>query len=234
MRFGAKPLLGAFAAAFALHASAADPAPGPNGTVPANPVQTGATCSPWTSEYALSARLRLQDTPFGAGDGTYDIGPGRLVLRFYSSPAPGAPARVELLTYEMRDHFVVESHVLFFKAKVTTRTETRVTPDAKGTAAVGALVGKELRWSTRISGYRTDGTLTCEGSGCGLPGAPSSGTSPLHIGPGPVDFKPFVFSSDSFETFTMTFAKVSHTDNPKQTAFVTIAGRKMNRKCAPP
>lgn len=194
----------------------------------------GATCSPWTSDYALSARLRLRDTPFGAGDGTYDIGPGRLTLRFYASAAQGAPARVELLSYEMRDRFVVESHVLFFRAKVTTRTETRVTPDAKGTAAIGALTGKELRWTTHVEGYRTDGTLTCEGSACGLPGAPSSGTTPLHIGPGPVDFKPFVFASDTYDTFSMAYSRVSHTDNPKQTAYVTIAGRKMNRKCVTP
>lgn len=210
----------------------ASPSPDRPDPIPsaATPTAGDPGCQTYTAEYALAARLRLEGTPFGAGNGVYDIGPGRLKLRFYARPGPSAPARVELLSYEMREHFVVDSRVLFVHAKVTTRTDTRATPDASGLAAVGAFTGRELAWSTPVQGYRTDGTLVCEGSGCGLSGVPPSGTSPLHIGPGPVWLGKLVFDTD-LGTLSMAFTRVSHTDMPKQTAFVTFAGRRMKRDC---
>lgn len=219
----------AFAAVAALPAVTA---PSANATADgsAQELQTSPPCANFVAEYALAARLRLTDTPFGAGDGVYDIGPGLARLRFSRTVDPKA-SKVELLGYEMRDQFTVESRVLFIRATVTTSTLTRATPDASGAAAVGTLRGKELGWATPVRGYRTDGTIHCEGSGCGLGGAPPSGTSPLHIGPGPVRFDSFVFDSPDLETFRMAWTRVSHTDMPKQTAYVALAGRRTTREC---
>jgi len=209
------------------------------GTVPSLPREirapvaaSDAPCSSWVTSYALAARLRLTDTPLGAGDGIYDIGPGRLELRFTRGPSPGGPIRVDLLAYAMRDHFVVDSSVLFIRAQVTTRTETRTTPDARGLVATGILTGKKLAWATPVRGYRVDGTLHCKGGGCGFSGVPPSGTTPLHIAPGPVGFRPFVFGSDEFDTFTMDYSKVAKTEMPRQTAFVSLSGRRMSRQCS--
>lgn len=188
------------------------------------------SCGTWTADYALAARLRLTDTPFGAGDGTYDIGPGFLRLRI--TPGAGsAGSNVELLSYAMQDRFTVESRVLFIHAKVTTRTDTRATPDEHGVAATGTLLGREITWSTPVKGYRTDGTIHCEGSGCGFSGVPPSGTSPLHIGPGPVRFGHVVFDSPDLETLHMDLTRVAHTEMPRQTAFVTFSGRRTARQC---
>lgn len=195
----------------------------------AQELQVPASCRTVSADYSLASRLRLADTPFGAGDGIYDIGPGLVRLRF-SQTADPAVSKVELLAYEMRDHFTVESRILFIRAKVTTRTDTRVTPDSNGVAATGSLRGRELVWASPVRGYRTDGTIDCEGSGCGFSGVPSSGRSALHIGPGPVRFERFVFDSD-LDTLRMAEAKVSHTEMPRQTAYVTFSGRRTTRQC---
>jgi len=204
-------------------AGAADAAP------VAQPLQTPA-CDVWTADYTLAARLRLRDTPFGAGDGVYDTGPGRLELRFSKTAEPSA-TKVELLEYEMHDRFVVDSSVLFFHARVTTSSETRATPDEHGVIATGTLRGRELVWSTKVSGYRTDGTIDCKGSGCGMSGVPPSGTSPLHIGPNAVEFSPFTFDSSTLSTLRMAETKVAHTVMPRQTAFITFSGRQTSNQC---
>jgi hypothetical protein len=81
-----------------------------------------------------------------------------------------------------------------------------------------------------VSGYRYDGTMFCEGSLCGKFSAPPPGQSELHVGPNLVDFQPFAFSED-MKTFTMPYALVSKTESPKQTAFVTLAGRQVRKAC---
>ena len=196
----------------------------------ANGLQATTQCNTLSVHYALAARLRLEDTPFGAGNGVYDIGPGSLDLRL-TRGGPGAPVKVDLLSYAMRDRFTVESNVLFIHAKIETHTETRVAPDERGVAATGTLRGSEVDWSTTVRGYRADGTVHCEGSGCGFSGVPPSGTTPLHIGPGPVKFERLVFGSSTFDTVQMDFTRVAHTEMPRQTAFVTFAGRKMTEQC---
>jgi hypothetical protein len=79
---------------FALCAGLAVPlAASPRGarvSLDANELQATPPCAAWVSDYALAARLRLDDTPFGAGDGVHDIGPGqssRPLLRARSSDA---------------------------------------------------------------------------------------------------------------------------------------------------
>ena len=197
---------------------------------PAQQLQKPA-CDGWTSDYALAARLRLDDTPFGAGNGVYDVGPGLVRLRFSKTVDPAA-LKVEMLGYDMRERFVVESSVLFIHAKVTTRTETHGTADEHGVMAVGTLRGREITWSTPVRGYHSDGTIHCEGSGCGFSGVPPSGTSALHIPAAPVRFSSFVFDSPNLGTLRMAETRVAHTDMPRQTAFITFSGRLQAPQCA--
>ncbi len=191
-----------------------------------------AGCTGWKIEYALAANLQLGDTPFGQGDGVYAIGPGRTVLLFEDRDGqPGGAAA--MTSYEMRESFTVKSRTLFATTTVVTDAQTRATPDACGVAASGKLKGTTLAWSSPLAGYRTDGTLTCEGSLCGKFGAPPRGTSELHMGPGPVAFGAFELSKD-LKTFTMASTQVAKTEAPKQTAHVTLSGREMRRTCVQP
>lgn len=191
-----------------------------------------APCEAFEIEYTLAANLRLEDTPMGEGDGVYKIGPGSVTLRFENREGqPGGS--VKMLSYAMREYFEVVSKKLFFKTTVLTDTRTAATPDKCAIASEGVLTDRTLRWVKVVRGYRTDGTLTCTGSMCGKLGAPPPGTSELHIGPGPVVFSPFVFSAD-MQTFTMASTYVAKTTMPKQTAYVSLAGRETKRSCVQP
>ena len=188
-------------------------------------------CS-WQIEYALAAKLALSDTPMGEGDGTYTIGPGTVVLRY--EDRDGVPGgAVEMLSYAMRESFVVKAKTLFWSTTVVTSSNTAATPDQCGVAARGALdASRNLRWKTPIRGYHTDGSLTCSGSMCGKFGAPPPGEMQLHIGPSNVQFSPFVFGPD-MKTFTMAWTHVSKTSMPKQSAAVSLGGRETKRACVP-
>ena len=186
-------------------------------------------CNAWEVEYVLAANLRLYDTPMGQGDGTYVIGPGRVVLRFENrGGAPGGEAK--MLSYRMKESFSIQSKTLFWTTTVVTDTNTAATPNSCSFAAEGMLDKAALTWRTPVSGYHTDGTLTCDGSLCGKFGAPPPGQSQLHIGPGPVQFSPFVFDA-GMKTFTMASTRVSKTDMPKQTGDLALAGREVRRTC---
>jgi hypothetical protein len=194
--------------------------------------QPSAPCTAWEIEYALSANLELSETPLGQGDGVYPIGPGRIVLRL--EDRDGQPGGAAAMTaYEMHEHFTVTSKTLLWTTTVVTDTQTRATPDACGIVARGVLSRTTLAWSTPVAGYRTDGTLTCEGTLCGKFGAPPPGRSELHIGPGPVPFQTFELAKD-LKTFTMASTYVAKTDVPKQTAHVALAGREVRRSCVAP
>lgn len=177
-------------------------------------------------EYALSGRIEVRDTPMGRGDGTYDIGPGRTVLRFEGT-------NVKMLSYTMREYFTVRSKTAFWKTSVTTNTNSSATPDACGVVATGTLVGNTVHWETPVRGYRTDGVLTCLGSFCGDFGVPPPGESQLHIGPEPTRFNDFVFSRD-WKTFTMPKTPATKTEMPKQTSSVSTTGREVRRTCVSP
>jgi len=186
-------------------------------------------CPVWDIEYALSGKLQLSDTPLNAGNGVYPVGPGTLVLRF--DRREGHP-QVALVSYRMPERFRVDAKWAFWTTHVTTNATTRATPPGPcGHVAEGAMHGNTLTWTTGTQGYRTDGTLSCNGSLCGSHGAPPRGTSPLHVGPTSVRLRPFEFSPDG-KTFTMASTFVSKTESPKQTAHLTLAGRQVRRSCA--
>jgi hypothetical protein len=187
-------------------------------------------CAAWDVTYALSGNLQLSDTPMGAGNGTYAIGPGKAVLR-----QDVRSGRVTMLSYQLPQRFGIVAKKMFWTTHVNTNATARATPRGSGECshvAEGAMQGRTVAWQTEVSGLRTDGVIDCNGSLCGSFGAPPKGTSPLHIGPSDVQFQPFEFGPDG-KTFTMSSTFISKTEQPKQTAHVALSGREVSRVCAP-
>jgi hypothetical protein len=195
---------------------------------PAQP--SGGGCAAYDVIYSIAGNLQLTDTPMGAGNGTYPVGPGSVVLRV--DPQAG---RTTMVSFEMPERFGIDSKKLFWTTHVDMNATARATPAGTGacaSVAEGAMRGQSLAWATRANGFHTDGTIGCRGSMCGKFGAPPPGTSDLHIGPSDVQLSPFEFSPDG-RTFTMASTFVSKTASPKQTAHLALAGHEVSRTCAP-
>jgi hypothetical protein len=194
-------------------------------------VASARTCAGWDVTYALSGMLRISDTPMAAGDGTHAVGPGALVIRF--DDRAGAPAgRARMMSFELTEHFAVHPQAVLWNARLVTDARARAIADDAGPIALGTLVGDTLRWESPIRGFRTDGSLTCDGSLCGRFGAPPSGRSPLHVASGAVRFQPLHFGHGG-ATFEMPYALVSESESPKQRTFLAMAGREVHRACVP-
>jgi hypothetical protein len=195
---------------------------------PGNAAADGQTCSGWDVEYALNGNLRITDTPLGAGDGVYPVGPGRTVIHFEDKTGqPGGHAK--LTAYTMHEHISVTSKALMFSATVVTDTQSKV---ADGVATEGNLADHTLSWGAPVHTYRSDGTLNCDGNLCGKFGAPPAGSSEVHMGPRIVQLAPFQFGAD-FKTFSMGYTQTSQSDSPKQTTYTAVSGREMKRTCVP-
>jgi hypothetical protein len=187
-------------------------------------------CTTWDATYKLSGTLRITDTQAGAGNGTYRVGPGTLVLRF-DAQDPARPARVELRSFELHQHFAVEPKAVFWSGKVVTDAMARATPDGDGVMARGTLTGDTLRWSGQVNGYRSDGSLECSGSLCGNFGAPPQGRSATHSAAHPVTFESLRFGG-SGATFDMVgFSVVSRGASPRQTTLLQLKGRAASWVC---
>ena len=196
-------------------------------TVAPTDAQTRSAPCAWEVEYELAARLKLSDTPLGAGDGIYPVGPGTVVLRF------AGDGEVTMRRYEMRELFTIHSKALAWKTIVDTDTHTAATPDENGVVAAGRIdASHTVRWRTPVRGYHTEGTLTCRGSLCGKFGAPPAGKSAFRVPSGPVRFQSFVFAAD-MQTFTMATTPVAKTSSPKQSDEIALSGRERRRACVP-
>lgn len=194
-------------------------------------LQPSQGCDAWDVTYSVSGNLRLSETPMGAGDGTYPVGPGEIVLR-----RSAGTSRVTMVSFELPQRFGINVKKVFWSGTVNTNATARATaPGGTGECshvAEGTMQGGTVTWATPVTGFRTDGVVDCRGSACGQFGAPVKGTSGLHIPPHEVQFQPFEFGPDG-QTFTMAATFVSKTDAPRQTAHLALAGREMRRVCAP-
>jgi len=192
----------------------------------------GAKCDAWEVDYDLVAgtRFRVSETVMKAGDGTYDVGPGRVRIRFRDAGGKPGPGTADLLKLEVTTKFTVESNVVGLKTTVKTDAVSKNTPGKCGVIAQGQLQGNRLAWLGAANGYRSDGKLFCEGVMCGKMGAPPAGESPMTMGPYPVTYQPFVFS-DGVKRFTMPFSEVARSSKPKQVTHLELAGVETSRKC---
>ena len=204
------------AAAVAIGASTSTPADADEG------------CSTSDVDYNVVGTMMLKDTQFGAANGVYPLGNGKVRIRFENG-APGTAPQAKLMSYDFDSHFTVKASFALWSTKVVTDSHTTVANSCDG-AAHGTVDHGDVVWNTAVGGYRSDGTLDCDGNVCGNFGAPPHGSSPLHEAPTNVPFKPFHFSADG-RTFSMPYTQVSHSDSPKQTTYLSIAGRETKRSC---
>jgi hypothetical protein len=188
-------------------------------------VSAVAACPVVDIAYSFTASLRITETALAAGDGVHSIGPGTLVLRF-----DRAKARVQLVTFDLKEHFAVSPKAVLWNGTVVTDAEMRATPDGSGAIAAGTFSDGTLRWAGPLHGYRTEGSLVCDGSLCGKFGAPPPGRSDIHSPPTVVHFQPLRFAEGG-AAFQMPYALVSQSDSPRQKTYLSISGREANRSC---
>jgi len=227
--------LGAPLAAGLVVASAGSPQTAAADPVPQEgrpPTPLGTDCEVWEVDYALvdGTRLRISDTFMKAGDGTYDVGPGKVKIRFQDAGGKPGPGTAELLQLKVVTKFTVVSNVVGMKTKVETDAVSRNTPGKCGVIAKGKLEGNKVSWLGPAHGYRSDGTLHCEGTMCGKMGAPPRGASPVKIGPYPVNYQAFLFG-DGVKKLLMPFAEVARSDKPKQVTHLQLVGVETRREC---
>jgi hypothetical protein len=185
-------------------------------------------CDQKESQYQINGTLRITDTAMGAGDGTFPVGPGTLVLRVDTQTA-----RTTLVRFELQERFAIRPNAVLWHGTVVTNTAARALPDASGAAASGRWVRDGvLQWDAPLHNYRSDGALTCDGSLCGKFGAPPPGRSELHQASTAIRLEPFRFDRTG-QTFQMDFALVSSSEAPRQRTFLALAGRRMASTCLP-
>jgi hypothetical protein len=191
-------------------------------TQPAEASEDG-TCRVSDEEYTVVASVAVRNTMFGAANGVYPMGSGKLTLHIDDHA-------VKLTSYELVNHLTVRAKVAMLSTTVVTASRTSTAGDCCRGSARGTLNNSTLSWNSAVSGYHSDGSLTCSGSMCGKFGAPPTGTSPLHDAPAAMTFNPFSFSPDG-STFTMPYVLVSQSNSPKQKTYLALAGRRVRRTC---
>ena len=183
-------------------------------------------CTRWEIQYAIAGTLQITETKMGAGNGTFPVGPGTLVLRVDTQAV-----RAMLLRFDLREHFALHPNAVMWNATVVTDTAVHVAPDGTGAAASGRWSGDGvLQWDAPLRNYRSDVALTCAGSLCGKFGAPPQGRSELHQMPSAIRLQPFRFDREG-QTFQMDFTLVSSSEAPHQRTYLALAGRSMARTC---
>ncbi len=182
-------------------------------------------CDAWEVEYTLAGTCAVRDTAMGAANGDWAVGPGTTTVRFDAAAGPG-PGPAKLLSFSIKEFFT--SVVL--GTKFTTDVTDTATPTTTCSAAEGTVAGTKLAWDSKVRAFKIDGSLTCEGAMCGKFGGPPSGKSDYHMPAHDVEFSPWEFAGD-MKTFTMAASLVSRGDSPKQSTYLTIAGREVKRTC---
>jgi hypothetical protein len=187
------------------------------------------TCAQWELAYAITGTLRVTETQMGAGNGTFQVGPGTLVLR-----VDARGARVKLTELQLRERFAIHPSAMMWNATVVTDVAARAPSDAAGAVAVGSRTANGVvQWAEPLRTYRSDGVLTCDGSLCGKFGAPPAGRSELHQVSRTVRLEPLRFDRDG-QVFHMDFALVSSSESPHQRTYLALVGRRTAKRCVEP
>jgi hypothetical protein len=201
---------------------------------PATQPASAPVCRTWLVDYALvgGTALKIVDTPYGAGDGTYPIGPGTARLCFTDgggAPAPGPAALVEL---QVATRFALNTTAMGFRMRIVTDAVTAISTEDGGFVARGTYAGARISWSERARGYRSTGTMHCAGVLCGKFGSPPKGRSRLATGPHTIRLRPFQLG-DGVGRFSMGYAEVDHSSKPSRSVLMRLEARETARRCVP-
>jgi hypothetical protein len=243
------PLLAAFVSVASVAACGPPPRPAPPpppkpATQPASrpatqPASRPATqpaskpaCNSWIVDYETvsGTSLRLANTPYGAGDGTYAIGPGTVRMRYADHKGEPAPGEAALLDLQLTTKFVVNTTAVGFKMRITTDGNVGFTPDECGVVARGTLEDDKVTWTERARGYRSTGTLHCAGVLCGKFGSPPGGRSQMSRPVHPVKLRP-VQLHDGVTRLSLPFFEVERQAKPSQTVLMRVEARETGRRC---
>jgi hypothetical protein len=182
-------------------------------------------CARWEIQYAIAGTLQITETTMGAGNGTFPVGPGTLVVRV---DAPAMDATLE--RFELHEHFALHPSAVMWNATLVTDAAVQAAPSGAGAVASGRWSGDGvLRWDSPLRNYRSDGALTCNGSLCGKFGAPPLGRTEVHQ-TSAIRLQPFRFDREG-QTFQMDRTLVSSSEAPHQRTYLALAGRSVARTC---
>jgi len=182
----------------------------------------------WRITYDLTGtEFIITNTPFGAGDGTFDVGPGSLVLDFQNDGGQPGDGPARMVSFDLDIEFTTGS------LGTDVMNDLRAFADYNGEnrATEGALAGGVLSWSEEVP-YRTIGTILCQGSFCGLSGFTSGETVNVN------DFTPFQFNdldfgpggpADPSGGFTSADMPVPNSDENADT-FLRLVGAETGRE----
>jgi hypothetical protein len=199
---------------------------------PATQPASQPACNSWIVDYDVmpGTALKLADTPYGAGDGTYAIGPGTVRVRFADRGGAPAAGDAALLDLQLTTKFVVNTTALGFKMRISTDGIVGFTPDECGVVARGTLEGDHVTFVERARGYRSVGTLHCTGALCGKFGSPPAGRSQMARTPRPVKLRPLQLR-DGVSRMSIGFFEVERQRKPSQTVLLRVEARETGRRC---
>jgi hypothetical protein len=180
----------------------------------------------WRITYDLTgSTLKIAGTPLGAGDGTFNIGPGEIVLEFANdggTPDTGLCAMTYLgIDVEFTSGNAVaqvDSDLFVFADYDTTALNSR-----------GIFESGSLSWIDMVP-YRTVGTNLCNGTLCAAGGLPN-GTPVTRDDAVTLSFNPFVFETGGPAAgagFTMAELVVSTEDDI--TTSLSLVGTEQSRE----
>ena len=211
-------------------------------------------CESWTLSFELTGQFEIADTFLGAGDGTFDVGPGTLTLRLESDAsgtAPGDGAAV-LVEYTMHQEF--DQDIPLLGGQVQTNVEATAGPDEPACGrATGALDGSTLTWDDCptsdnygdadwspddalsgpgcVDGYHSEGVVVCTSTTTGC----SQGN--LVQGENPQDDtwnQPFSDLTVDLENGMVTMGRTQIPNRAdSSTTWISFSGTETGRACAP-
>jgi hypothetical protein len=201
-------------------------------TRPATQPASQPQCNRWIVDYETipGTALKLANTPYGAADGTYAIGPGTMQMRYADQQGAPAPGAADLLGFQLTTKFVVKTTAVGFAMRIATDGTVSLTPDACGVIARGELADDQVTWTELARGYRSTGTAQCSGVLCGKFGSPPSGRSKMSRPIHPVKLRTTQLRN-GVSRLSIGFFEVERQAKPSQTVYLRVEARETGRRC---